>query len=170
MPIFLTKVRMSLYRSLSHGSVANETKVARHRSARFHVTTVAQQSFYVTPRVTFGLKQVHLLMISQFQVLGNRFHATGFFHVCDPPKDLSCKGFMSDPATCLASVLHSQHVTQYHVYENSAHSHSLKSGVFKLPFASFGLGVAKNNYSHYFLPVLPVARSSVYFQRQPFCQ
>lgn len=170
MPIFLTKIRMSLYRSRSHGSVANETKVARNRSARFNVTTVAQQLFYVTPRVTFSLKQLHLLMISRFPVLGNRFHATGFLYVCDPPKDFSCKGFMSDTATCLASVLHSQHVTQYHVYENSANSHSLKSGVFKLSFASFGLGAAKNNYSHYFLPVLPVARSSVHFQRQPFCQ
>lgn len=40
--------------------------------------------------------------------------------------------------------------------------HSLKSGVLTLPFVSFSRDTAKNNYSHYLLPRLPVALSSAH--------
>lgn len=40
--------------------------------------------------------------------------------------------------------------------------HSLKSGVLTLPFVSFSRDAAKNNYSHYLLPRLPVALSSAH--------
>jgi hypothetical protein len=48
---------MSLYSTYLNGSVPNETKVAGNRSAQFHVTTVAQQSFHVILCTTSNLKK-----------------------------------------------------------------------------------------------------------------